>query len=63
MKDNWVLNNAESVIIRPAKEVYPVHLICHGHKYIKEIEIPNANYIKVKYRGKWVELYLPIDAS
>ena len=59
-KDNWVIPDADSVTIRAKKEVYPVHLICHGHKFIEEIEIPNYNYIRVKVKGKWsCKIFLP----
>lgn len=60
MKINpFVLNNANMVDIRPTKEVYPVKLICEGHKFIEEIQIPNDYYINIKMKGKWVMIHLP----
>lgn len=61
MKDNWVIPNAESVTIRPKKEVYPINLTCHDHKFIEQLEIPNAEYVRVKIKGckYWARLYLP----
>ncbi|RPI80964.1 MAG: hypothetical protein EHM34_09310 [Nitrosopumilales archaeon] len=63
MKDSWIIPDADLVTVVSKKEVYPVIVICDGHDYIDAVEIPNSNYVRVKYRGKWVELYLPIDAT
>lgn len=50
---------ADSVSIRPTKEVYPVNLFFNDHKFIEQMEIPNEDYIRIKIAGKWVAIYLP----
>ena len=60
MKDHWVIPDSDSVSVVENKEsIYPVHLICNGHKRIEEMEITQENYIKVKINGKWHMIYLP----
>jgi len=61
MKDNWIIPNADRVTVVSKKEVYPVTVICDGHKFIEAIEIPNKNYINIKIKGTWAKIYLPLE--
>lgn len=63
-KTHWVIPDGDSVTVKQSKKsIYPVKLICHGHELIEEIEIPKANYIKIKVYGKWAKIYLPSEIT
>ncbi len=63
IKDHWIIPHVDRVTIIDPPKFYPIHLTLNDHPFIDEIEISMENYIMVKYRGKWIELYLPIDGS